>query len=81
LRRCALRLAPPRRSSPGSKNPDLLYGTGAIKLDQNNELVRVGGVKYTIKDGIIYDARKLLADMRRMVRESKDREKKEITQL
>ena len=75
-----MRLAPPRRSIPGSKNPDLLYGTRAIKLDQNNELVRVGGVKYTIKDGIIYDARKLLADVRRMVRESKDREKKEITQ-
>ena len=71
-----MRLAPPRRSIPGSKNPE----TGAIKLDQNNEPVRVGGVKYTIRDGIIYDARKLLADVRRMVRESKDREKKEITQ-
>jgi hypothetical protein len=61
-------------------NLKVLYGTGAIKLDRNNEPVRVGGVKYTIKDGIIYDAKKLLADVRRMVRESKDREKKEITQ-
>ena len=61
-------------------NLKVLYGTGAIKLDQNNEPVRVGGVKYTIKDGIIYDAKKLLADVRRMVRESKDRERKEITQ-
>jgi imidazolonepropionase-like amidohydrolase len=61
-------------------NLKVLYGTGAIKLDRNNEPVRVGGVKYTIKDGVIYDAKKLLADVRRMVRDSKDREKKEITQ-
>jgi Amidohydrolase family len=61
-------------------NLKVFYGTGAIKLDRNNEPVRVGGVKYTIKDGIIYDAKKLLAEVRRMVRESKDREKKEITQ-
>jgi hypothetical protein len=57
-----------------------LYGTGAIKLNDLNEPVRVGGVKYTIKDGIVYDARQLLADVRRMVRETKDREKKEIRQ-
>ena len=37
-----------------------------------------GGVKYTIKDGIVYDARKLLRDVRRMVRETKDRERKKI---
>jgi hypothetical protein len=28
----------------------------------------VGGVKWTIKDGIIYDAKKLLADVERMVK-------------
>jgi hypothetical protein len=57
-----------------------LYGTGAIKLNEQNEPVRVGGVKYTIKDGIVYDARKLLADVRGLVREAKDRDKKEIRQ-
>ena len=31
----------------------------------------VGGVKYTIKDGIIYDARELLADVARMVEKQK----------
>jgi hypothetical protein len=31
----------------------------------------VGGVKYTIKDGIIYDARRLLADVAEMVRAQK----------
>ena len=44
-----------------------LYGTGAIKLTEDNEVVRVGGVKYTIKDGIIYDAKRLLADVKAMV--------------
>jgi hypothetical protein len=33
----------------------------------------VGGVKYTIKDGIVYDAKKLLADVRAMVAEAKAR--------
>ncbi len=62
------------------QNLKVLYGTGAIKLNENNEPVRVGGVKYTIKDGIIYDAKKLLADVRRMVREAKKKEGYEIVQ-
>ena len=40
----------------------------------------MGGVKYTIKDGIIFDAQQLLVDVRRIVREAKDRENFEITQ-
>ena len=31
----------------------------------------VGGVKFTIKDGIVYDARKLLADVAAMVARAK----------
>jgi hypothetical protein len=53
------------------QNLQVLYGTGAIKLTDDNKVVRVGGVKYTVKDGIIYDAKKLLADVRRMVAEEK----------
>ena len=34
---------------------------------------RVGGVKYTIKDGIVYDAKQLLRDVKAMV----DKEKEE----
>jgi adenine deaminase len=45
------------------QNLQVLYGTGAIKLTDDNKVVRVGGVKYTVKDGIIYDAKKLLADI------------------
>ncbi|MFY0603203.1 MAG: amidohydrolase family protein [Flavobacteriaceae bacterium] len=53
------------------KNLKALYGTGAIKLTEDNKVVRVGGVKYTIKDGIIYDAKRLLADVKKMVDKEK----------
>ena len=52
-------------------NLKVLYGTGAIKLTEDNEVIRVGGVKYTIKDGIIYDAKRLLADVKAMVDKAK----------
>jgi imidazolonepropionase-like amidohydrolase len=52
------------------KNLKTLYGTGAVRLnDETREVERIGGVKYTIKDGIVYDAQQLLADVREMVRE------------
>ncbi len=53
------------------ENLQYLYGTGAIFMNDKNEVVRKGGVKYTIKDGIIYDAKKLLADVKKMVDEEK----------
>ncbi len=62
------------------KNLKVLYGTGAIRLTSNNEVVRVGGVKYTIKDGIIYDAKRLLKDVERIVREAKKKENFSINQ-
>jgi hypothetical protein len=55
------------------KNLKVLYGTGAIKLTKENDVVRVGGVKYTVKDGVVYDAKKLLRDVKEMV----DKEKEE----
>ena len=62
------------------ENLKTLYGTGAIKLTEDNEVVRVGGVRYTIKDGIIYDAKALLDDVRTMVKKAKSEEDFEITQ-
>lgn len=53
------------------QNLKVLYGTGAIKLTEENEVTRVGGVTYTIKDGIIYDAKELLKDVRKMVEDAK----------
>ncbi len=54
------------------KNLQVLYGTGAIELTKENKVVRTGGVLYTVKDGIVYDAKKLLDDVKQMV----DAEKK-----
>ena len=58
-----------------SENPlsnfKVLYGTGAVRVNRNNEPERVGGIKYTIKDGIVYDAKKLLKDVEAMVNKAK----------
>jgi hypothetical protein len=54
-------------------NLKVLYGTGTIRLDDDGNVVRVGGVRYTIKDGIVYDAPRLLQDVARMVEEAKRR--------
>ena len=61
-------------------NLKVLYGTGAVRLNEKTgKAERVGGIKYTIKDGIIYDARKLLADVARMV--EKQKKERGITRL
>jgi Amidohydrolase family len=53
-------------------NFKVLYGTGAIRLDdESGRVERVGGVKYVIKDGIVYDAKKLLEDVGKIVAEKK----------
>ena len=45
-----------------------LYATGHVRLnEQTNEVQRVGGVGWTVKDGIVYDAERLRADVRAMV--------------
>jgi imidazolonepropionase-like amidohydrolase len=56
------------------QNFKTLYGTGALRLnEQTQKLERVGGVSYTVKDGIVYDAKKLLADVADMVKSEKRR--------
>ncbi|MDQ3697776.1 MAG: amidohydrolase family protein [Gemmatimonadota bacterium] len=51
-------------------NLKLLYSTG-VEVAEGGQIVRRGGVKYTIKDGIVFDAPALLADVREMVRRAK----------
>ncbi len=53
------------------ENLKVLYGTGAIALDDQNRPVRKGGVKYTIKDGIVFDSGSLRDDVRRIVAAAK----------
>lgn len=56
------------------QNLSVLRGTGVVRLnDDTAEVERVGGIVYTIKDGIVYDARELLRDVRDMVQAEKDR--------
>ena len=53
-------------------NFKVLYGTGALRLnDETGRTERVGGIAFTIKDGIVYDARALLRDVEDMVLEQK----------
>jgi imidazolonepropionase-like amidohydrolase len=61
-------------------NLKVLYGTGTIKLDENNEAVRVGGVDFTIKDGIVYDAKRLLSDVKAIVDKAKEEGDGELVQ-
>jgi imidazolonepropionase-like amidohydrolase len=53
------------------ENFKVLYGTGHFRLNDENQPVRVGGVRYTIKDGIVYDARELLEDVRGIVQRAR----------
>ncbi len=54
------------------ENFKVLYGTGAVRLnDETGQPERVGGVRYTIKDGIVYDAKRLLQDVADMVERQK----------
>jgi len=54
------------------QNFKVLYGTGAVRLnDTTGRPERVGGIRYTVKDGIVYDAKKLLADVAAMVEKQK----------
>jgi len=56
------------------QNLKVLYGTGAVRLNEKTgKAEHVGGIKFTIKDGIVYDAKQLLADVAAMV----DKQKKE----
>lgn len=60
-----------------SENPlanlKVLYGTGHVRLGDDGRPRRVGGVRYTIKGGLVFDASALLADVRRKVAAEKAR--------
>ena len=53
------------------RNFKVLFGTGHFRLNADNEPVRVGGVRYTIKDGIVFDAKELLEDVRALVADAR----------
>jgi predicted amidohydrolase YtcJ len=56
------------------QNLHVLLGTGTIRLnDETRKVEQIGGIRYTVKDGIVYDARALLQDVAAMVQAEKDR--------
>ena len=55
-------------------NLKVLYGTGHSRLNRaTNRLETVGGVRWTIKDGVVFDAPALLASVAQMVAAEKQR--------
>jgi hypothetical protein len=57
------------------QNFKVLYGTGAVGTRPDGSVGRIGGVKYTIKNGVLFDAKKVLANVRAMVVEAEARER------
>jgi imidazolonepropionase-like amidohydrolase len=54
------------------QNFKTLYGTGHLRVnDSVNKPERVGGIDVVVKDGIVYDAKKLLADVAAKVEKAK----------
>ena len=53
------------------RNFKLLYGSGHYRLLDDGTPGYVRGLRYTIKDGIVYDSDKLLQDVRNIVAAAK----------
>ncbi|MCK0068780.1 amidohydrolase family protein [Kordiimonas laminariae] len=63
------------------QNFKVLYGTGHMRLNDNTGKVeQVGGVRWTIKDGIIYDSKQLRKEVRDMVKAAKENEENQALQ-
>lgn len=52
-------------------NLKVLYGTGITKVSQDRKATNEKCVKYTIRDGVVFDAQALLKDVRDMVTRAK----------
>ena len=53
------------------ENFKILYASGHRKLDDDNQSVIAGGIKYIIKDGIIFERDQLLKDIKNIVLKEK----------
>ncbi|MDT8409044.1 MAG: amidohydrolase family protein [Wenzhouxiangellaceae bacterium] len=58
----------------------VLYGTGAVRVTEDNEVVRTEGVRYTVSRGILYDAVGLRGEVREMVRAAWEEAGRELRQ-
>lgn len=58
-------------------NFNVLYGTGHHRLNRaSGRMERTRGIRYTVKDGIVFDARKLLGEVKALVEARKEIEAK-----
>lgn len=53
------------------ENLRYLYAFGALDMEDDGEIVRRGGIRWTIKAGVVFDNAKLMEEVTRMVAESK----------
>ncbi len=51
----------------------VLYGTGVTRFTSDGRAFQRHGLKYTIRDGVVFDARALLREVEEMVRQAKAR--------
>ena len=54
------------------ENLRYLYAFGALDVNDDGEMVRRGGVRWTIKEGVVFDNAVLMQEVLRMVAESKE---------
>ena len=52
-------------------NMRFMYSFGALTMDENGEMMRTNGIVHTIKDGVVTENARLMDEVARMVRESK----------
>ncbi|MDX2369855.1 MAG: hypothetical protein QNK36_15875 [Colwellia sp.] len=57
------------------RNFKILYGTGHFRLNEDNKPTHKSSIKYTIKDGIIFDTKALLTDVKEMIKSANNRKK------
>jgi len=58
----------------------VLFGTGAVRVTEDNRVVRTEGVRYTVSRGIVYDAAELRRDVREMVENAWNEAGRELSQ-
>lgn len=55
-------------------NLKVLYGTGHLRYnDKTKRLERIGGVKHTIRGGVVFDAVQMREELKKMVRSTKEK--------
>ncbi len=49
----------------------VMYGTGATRQSEDGHAVQLKAIKYTVRDGVVFDSQALLQDVRTMVKSAK----------